>query len=258
MSLRVKVALQVVIMLVGALLISATAIWSINGMEQDYDVALTGYDELREVYGSVGSHMMMAQESLATPPGDRDRALYHLQNARDRFELYRASFKQFPRMSPHDPEAEEAIHAALTRALDAARSGNTDAGDRAEADAIQTAMVQTGMFASRVLLLTDGESAVPVRIPRNAIAALITGRGDGSLEIRGLAAGGLPFRRGDVAVTSGTGGVYAPNIPVAVVTAVRGDRAIAFPLADPALADFAVVYPIYQPPVEERPAQPKP
>jgi len=117
---------------------------------------------------------------------------------------------------------------------------------------------ETGMFASRVLLLTDGESAVPVRIPRNAIAALITGRGDGSLEIRGLAAGGLPFRRGDVAVTSGTGGVYAPNIPVAVVTAVRGDRAIAFPLADPALADFAVVYPIYQPPVEERPAQPKP
>ncbi|MDB5685651.1 MAG: rod shape-determining protein MreC [Rhizorhabdus sp.] len=117
---------------------------------------------------------------------------------------------------------------------------------------------ETGAFASRVLLLTDGESAVPVRMPRNAIAALMTGRGDGSLEIRGLAAGGLPFRRGDIAVTSGTGGVYAPNIPVAVVTAVRGDRAIAFPLADPAMADFAIVYPIYQRPVDEKPAQPKP
>jgi rod shape-determining protein MreC len=117
---------------------------------------------------------------------------------------------------------------------------------------------ETGLFASRVLLLTDGDSAVPVRLPRNGVAALVTGRGDGSLEIRGLTAGGSTFQRGDLAVTSGTGGVYAPNIPVAVVTAVHGDRAVAFPLADPATADLAVVYPIYQAPVDERPAQPKP
>ena len=48
-----------------------------------------------------------------------------------------------------------------------------------------------------------------------------------------------------------------PNVPVAVVTEVRGDRAIALPLADPARADFAVVYPIFQVPIADMPAQPK-
>ncbi|RYD82563.1 MAG: rod shape-determining protein MreC, partial [Sphingomonadales bacterium] len=107
-------------------------------------------------------------------------------------------------------------------------------------------------------LLTDGETAVPVRIVRNGTAGLATGQGDGSMEIRGLIAGGSPFRRGDIAVTSGTGGVYTPNIPVAVVTEVRSDRAIAMPLADPARADFAAVYPIFQAPIADKPAQPKP
>jgi len=163
MSLRVKVALQIMIMLMGALLISATAVWSIKGIEQDYDFALTGYDELREVYGSVGSHMMMAQESLAASPGDRDRALYHLQNALDRFELYRAGVKQIPRASPHDEAAEQAIQAALTRALEAARSG--DADDREEAEEIRTAMVQTGMFASRMgnVIKSKSEAAAQKR-----------------------------------------------------------------------------------------------
>lgn len=117
---------------------------------------------------------------------------------------------------------------------------------------------EAGQFASRVLLLTDGESAVPVRVTRNGSAALMTGRGDGYVELRGLSVGGQPFHRGDLAVTSGTGGIYAPNIPVAVVTSVHGDRATAVPLANPATVDFGVVYPIYQPPAEDRPAQPKP
>lgn len=117
---------------------------------------------------------------------------------------------------------------------------------------------ETGTFASRVLLLTDGETAVPVRIIRNNIPALATGQGDGTMEIRSLLAGGRPFQRGDLAVTSGTGGVYAPNIPVAVVIEVHSDRAIARPLADPAGADFATVYPIFQAPVEDVPAQPRP
>lgn len=115
-----------------------------------------------------------------------------------------------------------------------------------------------GLFASRVLLLTDGETAIPVRIVRSGSPAIATGQGDGTMEFRALVAGGRPFRQSDLAVTSGTGGVYFPNIPVAVVTQVQGDRAIARPLADPARADFAAVYPIFQAPVTDLPAQPKP
>lgn len=117
---------------------------------------------------------------------------------------------------------------------------------------------ESGIFASRVLLLTDGETAVPVKITRSGQAAIATGQGDGTMEVRALIAGGRPFRRGDLIVTSGTGGVYIPNVPVVVVTAVRGDRADARPLADPARADFAAVYPILQAPIADLPAQPKP
>jgi len=125
-------------------------------------------------------------------------------------------------------------------------------------DGLVGRVYESGIFASRVLLLTDGETAVPVKITRSGQAALATGQGDGTMEVRALIAGGNPFRRGDLVVTSGTGGVYTPNTPVAVVTVVRGDRAIARPLADPARADFAMVFPIFQAPVADLPAQPKP
>jgi rod shape-determining protein MreC len=115
-----------------------------------------------------------------------------------------------------------------------------------------------GLFASRVLLLTDGEMAVPVRIVRTGNPAIATGQGDGTMEIRGLISGGRPFRRGDLVVTSGTGGIFFPNVPVAVVLRLRGDRAIARPLADPARADFAAVYPVYQAPIADPPAPPRP
>src|SRR5689334_15590238 len=155
MSLRVKVGLQIVTMLLGALLISAAAVWSINGVEQDYDVALAGYDELREVYGSVGSNVLVAQELLITSPADRDRAVRHLQNARDRFELFQASFRGIPRLSPRDMRSEEAIHDALLTALTRVESTRPDDPDDQEAEieavqAVETAMSQTGMFASHV------------------------------------------------------------------------------------------------------------
>jgi rod shape-determining protein MreC len=67
------------------------------------------------------------------------------------------------------------------------------------------------------------------------------------VELKTLEVGRNPFRRGDVLVTSGVGGVYPPNIPVAMVVQVEGDRTFAKPLADPARADFALVLRPYQP-----------
>jgi rod shape-determining protein MreC len=120
------------------------------------------------------------------------------------------------------------------------------------ADGLVGRIFETGQFASRVVLLTDGGNTIPVRMARSGVAALAIGRGDGSLDIRALLGGGVPFKRGDVAVTSGTGGVYPPNVPVAVVIRVDGDQALAWPLADPARLDFAIVEPVYQPPLPPR------
>jgi len=108
-------------------------------------------------------------------------------------------------------------------------------------------VLETGRWASRILLVSDGASSVPVRALRNGVPALAAGRGDGMLELRTLEVGINPFRRGDVLVTSGVGGIFPPGIPVAVVTGFSGDTAIARPLADPARVDYAVVLSVYQP-----------
>jgi rod shape-determining protein MreC len=112
-------------------------------------------------------------------------------------------------------------------------------------------IIETGRYASRVLLITDGASNVPVRLVRGGTPALATGRGDGTIEIKPLEVGENPFRRGDIFVTSGTGGIYGPNIPAAIVVRVSRDETVARPLANPARSDFAVVQNIYQPAANE-------
>jgi rod shape-determining protein MreC len=115
------------------------------------------------------------------------------------------------------------------------------------ADGLVGRVIETGRWASRVLLVGDSASNVPVRLVRDGTPAIATGHGDGTIDLKTLEVGRNPFRRGDVLVTSGVGGVYPPDIPVAVVVAVQGDRTVAKPLADPSNVEYAVVLDIYQP-----------
>lgn len=108
-------------------------------------------------------------------------------------------------------------------------------------------VLETGRWGSRVLMIVDGASTVPVRLVRDGTPALAVGRGDGLIELRTLEVGVVPFRRGDMLVTSGVGGIYQPNVPVAQVVGIEGEAAIARPLAQPARIDYAIVQPIYQP-----------
>jgi rod shape-determining protein MreC len=108
-------------------------------------------------------------------------------------------------------------------------------------------VIETGRWASRVLLVTDGANNVPVRLVRDGTPAIAVGHGDGTIELRTLEVGQNPFRRGDILVTSGTGGLYPPGIPVALVVKASRDGTVARPVADPGEIDFAMVLPIYQP-----------
>jgi rod shape-determining protein MreC len=108
-------------------------------------------------------------------------------------------------------------------------------------------IIGTGALASRVLLVSDKANIVPARLLRNGIPVLAQGRGDGTVDVRPLEVGRNPFRPGDTIVSSGTGGLYPPSVPVARVVKLQGDDAIALPLADPATVSFAIVEPPYEP-----------
>lgn len=108
-------------------------------------------------------------------------------------------------------------------------------------------VIESGMLASRVLLVTDRANIVPARILRGGQPVIATGRGDGTIDVRPLEVGKNPFKPGDVIITSGTGGLYPPLVPMAKVVRLDDDGAIAVPIADPARVSFAIVEPPYEP-----------
>lgn len=108
-------------------------------------------------------------------------------------------------------------------------------------------VLEVGQDSSRVLLLADTESVIPVRRSKDEVVAFAEGRGDGKLRIRLINLGLNPLKKGDVFVTSGAGGYYRPGIAVAIVQEVTPDGAVGGVISDPAATDFVSVEPIWQP-----------
>ena len=108
-------------------------------------------------------------------------------------------------------------------------------------------VIDSGQLASRVLLVSDRASIIPARILRNGLPVLSQGRGDGTIDLRPLEVGRNPFKPGDIVITSGTGGLYPPLVPIARVVRLDDDGAIALPLADPGSTSFAMVEQPYEP-----------
>ena len=108
-------------------------------------------------------------------------------------------------------------------------------------------VLESARHSSRVLLITDSESVLPVRRAGDNTVAFAEGRGDGLINIRLINLGINPLKRGDVFVTSGAGGLYRPGIAVAIVTRLTDDGAVARIISNPAATDFVAVEPIWQP-----------
>jgi rod shape-determining protein MreC len=98
---------------------------------------------------------------------------------------------------------------------------------------------------ARVLLVTDPESLVPVMRARDGVPAFAQGRGDGTLQLRLVNLGINPLKAGDVIVTSGSGGLYAPGMAVGVVVSLTRDGGIVRVLSDPTQSAYVAVYPAY-------------
>jgi rod shape-determining protein MreC len=117
-------------------------------------------------------------------------------------------------------------------------------------------VVESGPDTARVLLLADAESIIPVRRTRDGLPAIAAGRGDGLLEIRAANLADGAFEVGDVLITSGTGGIYGPGIPVARIVSRSHDTILARPFAIPDSLDYALVQKAFLPPMPAADAHP--
>lgn len=108
-------------------------------------------------------------------------------------------------------------------------------------------ILETGRNSSRVLLLLDSESVLPVRRSYDSLVAFAEGRGDSFLRIRLVNLGINPLKVGDLFVTSGAGGYYQPGKAVAILTEKTADGGLARIVSDPAATDFVAVMPIFEP-----------
>ncbi len=116
-------------------------------------------------------------------------------------------------------------------------------------------VLEAGPNTSRVLLLTDPESIVPIKRTRDGLPAIASGRGDGMVDIRSANIADVEFHAGDAFVTSGSGGIYPPGVPVARVIAKSRDVATARLFANPDALDFAAVQQPFLPPPPPPPAE---
>ena len=107
-------------------------------------------------------------------------------------------------------------------------------------------ILEIGPTTARVLLVSDGKNVTPVQRASDSLPAFATGRGDGTVDIQPINIGTNPFKGGDLMITSGSGGLYSPGIPVAVVIRKTETGAIGRVLANPAKVSHAIVQPIFQ------------
>ncbi len=107
-------------------------------------------------------------------------------------------------------------------------------------------VLEAGPTTARILLVSDGQNVTPVKRASDELPAFATGRGDGTVEVRPINLGTNPFKGGDLLITSGSGGLYAPGIPVAVVIRKTETGAIARILANSAKVSHVIVQPMFQ------------
>ncbi len=109
-------------------------------------------------------------------------------------------------------------------------------------------VLEVGPDSARILLLSDPESIVPVRRSTDGLPAIATGRGDGLIDIKPIALSNTALHMGDLLTSSGVGGLFPPDIPVARIIGKTRDGLVARGVARADTFDIAVVQrPFLQP-----------
>jgi len=112
-------------------------------------------------------------------------------------------------------------------------------------------IMSTGLRTVRVMLITDMNSRVPVRVESTGEQAIVTGNNnteltvihqDHSIPEDGEASSKKePMKVGDRLLTSGYGGIFPPGLPVAVVTSIDNEIITATVIANAFRLEYVTI-----------------
>jgi two-component system, NtrC family, sensor kinase len=162
--------LQIGAMIVGLLLVSSASLWGLNGLRQDYGLALAGYQELRRVY-DVGSHLSTAQTILAADQVDRAAARRQVEKAQ-------LSFNEPESAAPLSPKTRQMLDDISTSISRAVRQLDTDFPGQAPSDvgaedqrAVGQALPRIGSLTYQIRKeISDSEQAARHKLHRTMLA----------------------------------------------------------------------------------------
>jgi rod shape-determining protein MreC len=89
-------------------------------------------------------------------------------------------------------------------------------------------VTEANLFDSRVTLITDSSHDIPVQVVRNGLRTILKGSSGSNDLVAPFLTRSADIRKGDKLVTSGLGGRFPPNYPVARVERVVADPNEAF------------------------------
>jgi rod shape-determining protein MreC len=93
-------------------------------------------------------------------------------------------------------------------------------------------VTRVGKFAAEVLLITDAEHALPIRVNRTGLRSIAVGTGDfNKLRLPYITAD-ADVKVGDLLVTSGLGGIFPAGYPVAQISQVTRDPKLTFAVVE--------------------------
>lgn len=97
-----------------------------------------------------------------------------------------------------------------------------------DANGVMGQIIQVGPLTSRVLLINDAHSGVPIQVARNGVRAIAVGDNySGKLRLTNVPQT-ADIREGDILITSGLGEHYPEGYPVGQVIAVAKDPGLPF------------------------------
>lgn len=97
-----------------------------------------------------------------------------------------------------------------------------------DANGIMGQIIQVGPMTSRLLLISDLRSAVPVQDVRNGVRGIVIGQGHLAKMLLTDIPDTVDVKENDLLVTSGLGGHFPEGYPVGVITKVQHDTGAQF------------------------------